>query len=244
MATYLDDLPVPGRNMENGLENLQRVLDTAQENGLLINWKKSKILVDEVPFLGFIVKNGEIQPSKEKVLAVRKFPIPKNVTQVQSFLGLTGFFRKFIHKYAIIARPLTDLTKKDVKFEIGEEEHKAIETLKSILCSEPVLKLFNPEAEVTQVHTDASKLGFGAMLLQKDSEDQQLHPVYYLSWNTTPVQEKYDSYDLEALAVYKTLKKLRVYLDGLKFEIYTDCSAFKQSMDKKELIPRVAKWAL
>lgn len=82
------------------------------------------------------------------------------------------------------------------------------------------------------------------MMLQKDSEDQQLHPVYYLSWKTTPVQEKYDSYDLEALAIYKALKKLRVYLDGLKFEIFTDCSAFKQSMDKKELIPRVAKWAL
>lgn len=244
VAPYMDDLPIPGKNEENGSENLARVLDTAQENGLLINWKKSKILVDEVPFLGFIVKNGEIRPSDEKVIAVRKFPIPTSVTQVQSFLGLTGFFRKFVHKYAIIARPLTELTKKDVKFRIGEDELDAIETLKSALCREPVLKLFNPEATVTQVHTDACKLGFGAMLLQKDSEDEQLHPVYYLSWKTTPAQEKYESYDLEALAIYKTLKKLRVYLDGLKFEIFTDCSAFKQSMEKKELIPRVAKWAL
>lgn len=179
-----------------------------RHKSLLINWKKSKILVDQVTFLGFIVKNGEIRPSEGKVLAVRKFPIPKNVTQVQSFIGLTGFFRKFVHMYAVMARPLTDLTKKDVKFELGEEEIKSIEALKSALCQEPVLKLFNPEAEVTQVHTDACKLGFGGMLLQKDSEDQQLHPVYYLSWKTTPAQEKYESFDLEALAIYKTLKKL------------------------------------
>ncbi|XP_037051796.1 uncharacterized protein LOC119085486 [Bradysia coprophila] len=123
VTPYLDDLPIP------------------EENGLLINWRKSKILVDRVTFLGFIVTNGEIRPSDEKVVAVRKFPIPKNVQQVQSFLGLTGFFRKFIYKYAIITRPLTELTKKDVKFEIGESQLKAIEELKTALCNEPVLKM-------------------------------------------------------------------------------------------------------
>lgn len=244
VAPYLDDLPIPGKNMGNGLENLKRVLSAAEENGLLINWRKSSILVDRVEFLGFVVMNGELRPSEEKIRAVRKFPIPKNVQQVQSFLGLTGFFRKFIYKYSTIARPLTELTKKEVKFEIGEVQLRAIETLKAALCEEPVLKMFNPEAEITQVHTDASKLGFGATLLQKDSEDRQLHPVCYLSWKTTPTQERYDSYDLEALAIYKSLKKLRVYLHGLKFEIFTDCSAFTQSMQKKELIARVAKWAL
>lgn len=113
VATYLDDLPIPGKDMGNALENFKRVLATAEENGLLINWRKSKILVDRVQFLGFIVMNGEIRPSDEKVMAVRKFPIPKNITQVQSFLGLTGFFRKFVHWYSIIARPLTELTKKN-----------------------------------------------------------------------------------------------------------------------------------
>lgn len=141
-----------------------------EENGLLINWRNS-ILVDSVEFLGFVISKGEIRPSEEKIRAVRKFPIPKNVQQVQSFLGLTGFLRKFVYKYAIIARPLTDLTKKNVKFEIGEKEFEAIEKLKTVLCEEPVLKMFNPEAEKTQVHTDACKLGLGAMLLQSDSED-------------------------------------------------------------------------
>lgn len=244
MATYLDDLATPGKSMQNGLENFKKVLAKAEENGLLINWKKSKILVNKVEFLGFVVENGEIKPSDLKTRAVQKFPTPSNVKQVQSFLGLTGFFRKFIYNYSVIARPLSDLTRKNVKFEFGEDQYTAFNTLKAALCDEPVLKLFNPECEITQLHTDASKLGLGATLLQKDSEDQKLHPVCYLSWKTTPTQEKLDSYDLEALAIYKALKKLRIYLHGLKFEIFTDCSAFQRSMEKKELVARVAKWAL
>lgn len=87
-------------------------------------------------------------------------------------------------------------------------------------------------------------MGFGAVLMQKDSEYQKMHPVYYLSYKTTPAQQKYESYDLETFDIYRALKKLRIYLLGLKFELFTDCQAFERSMLKKELIPRIAKWAL
>lgn len=244
VAVYLDDVSVPGKNDDDGMEKLKRVLAKAEENGLIINWRKSTFLAKRIKFLGFILENGTIKPSNEKTEAVRKFPAPSNVQQIQSFLGLTGFLRRFVPNYATIAKPLSDLTKKDVKFEFGYEQQEAFVSLKAVLCDNPVLKMYNPDAEKTELHTDASKWGFGAMLMQRDSEDQKMHPVYYLSYKTTPAQQKYDSYDLETLAIYKSVKKLRVYLLGLKFEIFTDCQAFERSMLKKELIPRIAKWAL
>lgn len=135
---------------------------------MVINWRKCTILVNQLKFLGFIVENSTIRPSDEKTEAVQKFPTPKSVQQVQSFLGLTGFFRRFIANYSLIARPLTELTKKDVEFEFGDTQQEAFLTLKAALCNKPVLKMYNAEAEVTQVHTDASKFGLGAVLLQKD----------------------------------------------------------------------------
>lgn len=99
------------------------------------------------------------------------------------------------------------------------------------------------EAE-TELHTDACKFGFGAMLLQKSSDDMQFHPVYYFSKKCTPCQERYCSYELEVLAIVAALKKFRVYLLGLHFKIITDCAAFKGTMERKELTSRIAGWAM
>ncbi|GFW10807.1 retrovirus-related Pol polyprotein from transposon 17.6 [Trichonephila clavipes] len=95
----------------------------------------------------------------------------------------------------------------------------------------------------TELHTDACKQGYGAILLQ-EAEDGKLHPVYYMSKKTNTAEEKYDSYELEVLAIINALKKFRVYLLGQPFKIVTDCSAFQKTMQKKELITRIARWAL
>ncbi|GFW42380.1 hypothetical protein TNCV_239771 [Trichonephila clavipes] len=97
--------------------------------------------------------------------------------------------------------------------------------------------------EKTELHTDACKQGYGAILLQ-EAEDGKLHPVYYMSKKTNTAEEKYDSYELEVLAIINALKKFRVYLLGQPFKIVTDCSAFQKTMQKKELITRIARWAL
>ena len=168
---------------------------------------------------------------------------PKNVKSVQGFLGLTGFFRKFIHNYACIARPLSNLTKKDVKFKFEDGERCAFNTLKNDMCTEPVLALYCPFAE-TKLHTDASALGLGDILLQRDNEDRHFHPVHYASWKTTRQKEQYDSYTREVLAVVKAVKKFRHYLIGLQFKIVTDCQAFTLTMKKKDIAPQIARWAL
>jgi ribonuclease HI len=135
------------------------------------------------------------------------------------------------------------LLKGERKFKFGEEEKMSFEMLKQKLCEEPVLKIFDFEKE-TELHTDASRDGYGTMLVQRDDVDGKFHPVYYMSRKTTDAEKKYSSYELEVLAIIEALKKFRTYLLGIKFKIKTDCSAFTMTMKKKDLVTRVARWAL
>ncbi|GFU59522.1 retrovirus-related Pol polyprotein from transposon gypsy [Trichonephila clavipes] len=142
-----------------------------------------------------IVESGTIKPSPTKTLAVRKFPEPTTIKQVQSFLGLTGYFRKYIKDYSKIAKPLSDLTRKENLFVFGIQQKEAFEKLKKIMTEGPILHLYK-YGRKTELHTDACKQGYGAILLQ-EVEDGKLHPVYYMSKKTNTAEEKYDSYELE-----------------------------------------------
>ncbi|XP_017888656.1 uncharacterized protein LOC108630103 [Ceratina calcarata] len=232
--TYLDDIIVLVSDTVSVIENLRTVLSVASQHGLVINWSKCNLLQTRVEFLGHIVENGHVQPSEDKTKAVIKFPKPQFIKDVQSFLGLTGYFRKFIHQYSVIARPLSNLLKKDSKFKFETAEQEAFDKLKLILSGMPGMKLYCMGAE-TELHTDASSLGYGAILMQRDNEDGIFHPVYYASGKTTPAEEKYPSYELEVLAIIKSLRKFRVYLLGIPFTIVTDCQAFALTMNKKDL---------
>jgi hypothetical protein len=243
VLAYMDDLVIPAENEEEAIDMLKTVMRRAEEYGLLINWKKCQFLKRKIEYLGHEVENGVIRPSPGKIAAVTKFPKPTTLKQVQSFLGLTGYFRKFVKNYSIIAKPLSDLLKGERKFKFGEEEKMSFEMLKQKLCEEPVLKIFDFEKE-TELHTDASRDGYGAMLVQRDDVDGKFHPVYYMSRKTTDAEKKYSSYELEVLAIIEALKKFRTYLLGIKFKIKTDCSAFTMTMKKKDLVTRVARWAL
>ncbi|GFX83534.1 retrovirus-related Pol polyprotein from transposon 17.6 [Trichonephila clavipes] len=161
-------------------------------------------------FLGYIIENGTIKPSPSKTQAVQNFPQPQTPRQLQSFIGLTSYFRKFIPNYARIARPLSDLLRDNVKFKFGPTEIASFQELKNILSENPVLHVFQ-QGYPLELHTDASSLGFGAVLLQK-SDDGLFHPIHYFSRKTTVQQEKYSSYELEVLAIIEALKKFRSYL--------------------------------
>lgn len=240
---YIDDLIILAKDEKEALDRLKIVLNIASEHGLEINKRKCHFLKGKIEFLGYVIENGQISPNPEKVKAVMNFPKPKTTKQVQSFLGLTGYFRKFIQSYSIIAKPLSDLMKKGAKFKFEEQEERAFQDLKRTLSNAPVLKIFQEDGEL-ELHADASIEGYGAILMQRTAEDNDFHPVYYYSRKTTPAEKKYISYELEMLAVIKALEKFRVYLLGRNFKIITDCSAFQQTMDKAKLSPRVARWAL
>ncbi|GFY37792.1 enzymatic polyprotein [Trichonephila inaurata madagascariensis] len=235
VISYLDDLVIPAKDENEGLEKLK----VAKKYGLEIKFKKCQFLKKTIEFLGHVVENGTIKPSTAKTQAVRKFSEPTTIKQVQSFLGLTGYFRKYI--YSTIAKPLSDLTRKENPFVFGTLQKATFEKLKNIMSEGPLLHIYKYGR--TELHTDACKQGYGAILLQ-EAEDGKLHPVYYMSKKTNTAEEKYDSYELEVLAIINALKKFRVYLLGQHFKIVTDCSAFQKTMHKKDLISRITRWAL
>ncbi|UYV74565.1 hypothetical protein LAZ67_12000152 [Cordylochernes scorpioides] len=214
VLTYLDDIVIPANDAEEALRRLKHVLKRDEEYGLQINWEKCQRLKSEITYLGHEIKDGVIRPSDDKVAAVKRFPELKTIKQLQSFLGLT-------------AKPLSDMLKTNANFMMGPDQKQAFQDLKHILTSKPVSKIYQVGAR-TELHTDASKFGFGAILLQKTNEAQQ----------------KYSSYELEVLAVVEAVKKFRVYLLGIKFKILTECSAFTITLKKKDLTTRVARWAL
>lgn len=240
---YMDDIIILSSSLDEGVERLERVLKLASDYGLAINFKKSHFLKKRIEFLGHIVEEGKIFPSTLKTKAVLNFPVPTNLKQIQSFLGLSGYFRKFIPNYSIIARPLSDLLKKDHKFKFGVEERNSFNRLKTLLAEKPVLGIYNPSFE-TELHTDASLEGYGAILMQKSPNDNKFHPTYFMSRKTTDAEKKYSSYELEALAIIEALKKFRVYLLGIPFKIVTDCSALEKTLAKQDLSTRVARWIL
>src|SRR5580765_567162 len=132
----MDDLIVLSNNYEDGLDRLRMVFETASKAGLNINWKKCCFLKRRVEFLGHIIEDGTVRPSERKTEAVKRFAELKNIRQVQVFLGLSGYFRKFIADYSRIARPLSNLLRADAKFNFGAVEREAFELLKMHLSQQ------------------------------------------------------------------------------------------------------------
>lgn len=241
--TYVDDVIIPGVDEGDAYEKLVKTLEVASQNGLQVNWKKCKFLKKRIEFLGHEIEDGHIYPSPEKIKAVQRFPVPESKRDIQSFLGLTGYFRKFIKDYARIAQPLTDLLKDSRVFSFGQTEDHAFFALKNVLSKEPVLKIYDPRA-ITELHTDASKEGYGAVLMQKSEHEKNFHAVYFMSHKTTDSKKKLHSYELEILAIITAFKKFRVYLLGLNFKIITDCEAVQKTVKKQNLSPKITRWTV
>ncbi|KAK9721408.1 Reverse transcriptase (RNA-dependent DNA polymerase) [Popillia japonica] len=236
--TYMDDILLPSTTIEEGLVNLAEVLKVLQRANLKLNLKKCNFLYTKIDYLGFEISSRGFRPSARKLKSVVDFPEPNSVTAVRQFLGLTGYFRRFIKNYATKAKPLTELL--DSTWEWNARHRDSFELLKQELISDNVLAMYSPNA-YTEVHTDASNLGLGGIMLQKDGNGQ-MRPVMYVSRQTTVDERKYHSNELETLSVVWVLEKLRVYLIGINFVIVSRRSP--QHLCEKHLIPRIARWWL
>ncbi|CAK9814872.1 Transposon Tf2-9 polyprotein [Anthophora quadrimaculata] len=170
----------------------------------------------EIP-QGYLITDKEIRPTDSGIDAVVKFPIPKTVRDVQSFIGLCSYFRKFIEGLSITAKPLYDLLKKNAVFKFSEAALNAFDLLKSKLVTNPILAIYDPK-DKTELHCDASALGFGAVLMHQ-KHDLKMHPFFYFSMRTTNAE-------------------------SIHFKIITDCNSVKLTLQKKEINPRIAKWAI
>lgn len=242
LLVYMDDLLIATETKEENLEIIRLVLIACNENLLELREDKCFFLQSKITYLGYMVDNNGVRPDPANVAAVTQFPIPKTIANVHSFVGLVSYFRRFIENFSILASPLYALLKKEAQFKFGEKELHTFELLKNKLVQMPILALYSPTAE-TEVHCDVSALGYGVILLQKQ-KDGIMHPIFYYSKRTTDTETKCHSYELECLALVYAIKLFHVYLNGIRFKVFTDCESFKLTMAKKDLNPRIARWAL
>jgi transposase InsO family protein len=239
LLVYIDDILIPFSTIEEGLSYLDETLKALSSAGFTVNLKKCKFFVDSIDYLGRRISSEGIRPSETKVDALINSPVPRNVKQVRQFMGLASYFRKFIPNFAARTACITKLTKANQKWEWGMEQDVARNYVIEHLSSNPLLTVFDPKLP-TELYTDASSIGYGAILIQKANNNKNV--VAYFSRRTTPTESRYCSYDLETLAIYSALKHFRVYLLGIQFQIITDCNSIKSTMNKRDLSPRVARW--
>jgi len=242
ISVYLDNFLIATETIEHHYYILEKVFKLLVANRLELRLDKCRFLQTKLDYLGYTVTSEGIRPTKQGIEAVIKYPAPRNIRDVQSFLGLCSYFRKFVEKFSVIAKPLYDLTKKGTDFRFTETEKQAFEMLKDRLMDTPILSIYSPHDE-TELHCDASAAGFGAILMQKKA-DRKFHPIFYFSKRTTEIESKYHSFELETLSIIYALHRFRTYLLGIKFKIITDCQALSLTLNKKETNPRIARWVL
>ena len=212
LIIYMDDVLVYAETLEECQEWTKRVLDRMKEEDLHLKLAKCAFDQTEVEYLGLVVRNGEVLMDPMKLKAVEQWEPPKSVKVVRSFIGFCNFYRKFIPHFSAIAWPLIDLTKKGIPFNWGKEQDEAFVKLKETFLSAPVIKMPDTTKPFF-VMTDASLTASGGILMQKDSNGD-LHPCAYHSATFSPVEQNYDIYNRELLAVIQALKEWRHYLTG------------------------------
>jgi hypothetical protein len=239
---YLDDVIVfSSDNIEEHLNRLRHVFEKMRESNLKFKPTKCHFLKKEVEYLGHIVTQEGYKPNPNKIEIVKNYPQPKKAKDIRAFLGLAGFYRKFVPNFSKISQPLTELTKNNVVFKWTELQQQAFEVLKHALVTPPILKYPCLNKEFI-LNTDASGTAIGAILTQK--YDGIEHPVCYASRTLNPAERRYSTIERELLAVVWAVKKYRIYLTGVHFTIVTDHRPLKYLLTIKDPSSRLAKWAM
>ena len=243
-SAYIDDIIIFSGTWEDHLQHLRQVLRRIQEAGLTLRRKKCQFGMSDCVYLGHLIGSGRVRPEELKVSAVREFSQPRTKKDVRSFLGLTGYYRRFIPRYATLALPLTDMTKKDEPNKVAwsVECGVAFQALKAALCSQPVLMSPNFQKEFV-LQTDALDRGVGAVLSQMDDEGND-RPIAYYSHKLLPRQAKYSTVEKECLAIKLAVQTFHPYLMGQKFRIQTDHRSLEWLNNVKDSNPRLTRWSL
>ncbi|XP_018316620.1 uncharacterized protein [Mycetomoellerius zeteki] len=242
VIVYIDDIMIASKSIDENLSTLKEVLLTLKSYNFELNLAKCKFLKRKIEYLGYIVSHNSISIGARHVKAIEEFPRPRNVKEVQRFLGLMNFFRKFIKDFAVKSKPLRNLTRKAVVFNFDSDCAEAFEKMKKELTSRPILSIYNPHAE-TQLHTDASRNGLGAILFQKQASGE-MKPIAYFSQALNQAERNYHSFELEMLAIVRSIERFHIYLHGILFTVITDCNALVHAVNKVSLNPRIARWTL
>jgi len=244
VAVFIDDVIVGMESEEGHDELVAEVIKRLEENDLYVKPEKCKWKVKEVGFLGVVIGLGGIKMEEEKVKGVLEWPTPKSVKDVQKFLGLANYYCRFIEGFAMVARLLHDLVKKDKKWDWTEKEEKAFKELKERFIKEPVLAASDIDKKM-RMEVDASDYTTGEVL-SMEYEDGLWRPVAFLFKSLNETERNYKIHDKEMLAIIRGLEVWRHLLEGVqtKFEIWTDYKNLEYFMKAQKLNRRQARWVL
>ena len=235
VIVFIDDILVYSGSSKEHLEHLRIVLQTLRERQLYGKLSKCQFWLDRVAFLGHVISVEGVNVDPKKIEAVVNWKPTKNVSEFRSFLGLAGYYRKFVEGFSKIEAPLTKLTRKDIKYDWVDACQQSFEDLKGRLTSAPVLALPNGRDGFV-VYSDASRQGLGCVLMQND------RVIAYASRQLKKHEENYPTHDLELAEVVFALKIWRHYLYGVPCKIFTDHKSLQYIFTHKELNLRQRRW--
>lgn len=238
---YLDDIIVYSTSLQEHIVKLEKVFKKLRDSNFKIQLDKSEFLKLETDFLGHVISADGVKPNPEKIKAISKYPIPKTPTEIKRFLGLLGYYRKFIPDFARITKPLTQCLKKGSKIKLDKNYTDCFEHCKTLLTNDPILQYpdFNKEFLLT---TDASNVAIGAILSQGSVGTDK--PIAYASRTLNSSELNYSTIEKELLAIVWATKYFRPYLFGRKFKIITDHKPLQWVMNLKEPNSRLTRWRL
>jgi len=251
LHVYLDDLLVLSQSWEEHLSNLRTVFERLRQAGVKLKPSKCRLVAKEIQFLGHILTSDGVKSDPSKVAAIKSYPIPMDVVELRRFLGLIGYYRKFIKGFALIAKPLHALLKKGVTYEWSPDCQESFERLIHLLSDD--ITLAYPDFQAAKddpkraliIQTDASRDGIAGVLGQMDGQGG-VRPIIFVSRACSPAESKYPPTELEALALKFVVHKSSAYIIGLRTIVETDHSALVQMFSKTNGCnnARVDRWAM
>lgn len=244
VAAYIDDVVIFSRTWEEHLAHIKETLQRIREAGLTVKAKKCQMAMAECLFLGHTVGRGQVKPDAAKIRDLQLFRQPKTKKDVRSFLGLAGYYRRFVENFSAIAIPLSDLTRDCCPDKVVWESHhqQAFDRLVEALSSNPVLQ--GPDySKKFCLQTDASNRGIGAVLSQM-GEDGCDRPVAYYSRKLLSREKNYAAVDKECLAIIDSIRHFQIYLTGVTFEVMTDHKCLQWLDSVKDMGGRRTRWSL
>ncbi|KAJ9557680.1 hypothetical protein OSB04_012294 [Centaurea solstitialis] len=235
VIVFIDDILVYSKDEAEHERHLREVLNVLRDEKLYAKFSKCEFWLHEVQFLGHVVSRDGIKVDPAKIEAMMSWKSATNPSEIRIFLGLAGYYRRFIQDFSKIASALTVLTKKNAKFLWTEKQEEAFQTLKKKLCQAPILSLPDGSEDFV-VYSDASKMGLGCVLMQRGKV------ISYASRQLKDHEKNYPVHDLELAAVVFALKLWRHYLYGTKCTLFTDHKSLQHIFDQKELNMRQRRW--
>ncbi|KAL0559143.1 hypothetical protein IC582_003733 [Cucumis melo] len=235
VIVFIDDILIYSKTEAEHAEHLRIVLQTLRDNKLYAKFSKCEFWLKQVSFLGHVVSKAGVSVDPAKIEAVTGWNRPSTVSEVRSFLGLAGYYRRFVENFSRIATPLTQLTRKGAPFVWSKACEDSFQNLKQKLVTAPVLTVPDGSSSFV-IYSDASKKGLGCVLMQQGKV------VAYASRQLKSHEQNYPTHDLELAAVVFALKIWRHYLYGEKIQIFTDHKILKYFFTQKELNMRQRRW--